>query len=208
MTLYDEKPNDTLKESESKWKENELRNTLSKTPESKEQFLSVSGREIDRLYIPEPKTDFDYLDDYLAYYRVHEDNESKNTKEEIKLMKETRKILDDDSIKITSTAVRVPIEKCHGESINLEFYNEFDLEDIIETLGGSPGLKVMDDINNNLYPMPIEAANNDEVYVGRIRRDHSVENGLNLWIVSDNLRKGAATNTIQIAETLIEKGLL
>ena len=130
------------------------------------------------------------------------------TKEEIKLMKETRKILDDDSIKITSTAIRVPIEKCHGESINLEFYNEFDLGDIIETLGGSPGLKVMDDINNNLYPMPIEAANNDEVYVGRIRRDHSVENGLNLWIVSDNLRKGAATNTIQIAETLIERGLL
>ena len=130
------------------------------------------------------------------------------TKEEIKLMKETRKILDDDSIKITSTAIRVPIEKCHGESINLEFYNEFDLEDVIETLGGSPGLKVMDDINNNLYPMPIEAANNDEVYVGRIRRDYSVENGLNLWIVSDNLRKGAATNTIQIAETLIERGLL
>ena len=130
------------------------------------------------------------------------------TKEEIKLMKETRKILDDDSIKITSTAVRVPIEKCHGESINLEFYNEFDLEDIFETLRSSPGLKVMDDVNNNLYPMPIEAANNDEVYVGRIRRDHSVENGLNLWIVSDNLRKGAATNTIQIAETLIEKGLL
>ena len=130
------------------------------------------------------------------------------TKEEIKLMKETRKILDDDSIKITSTAVRVPIEKCHGESINLEFYNKFDLEDILETLRDSSGLKVMDDVNNNLYPMPIEAANNDEVYVGRIRRDHSVENGLNLWIVSDNLRKGAATNTIQIAETLIEKGLL
>ena len=104
--------------------------------------------------------------------------------------------------------VRVPIEKCHGESINLEFYNEFEFEDILETLRSSPGLKVMDDINNNLYPMPIEAANNDEVYVGRIRRDHSVENGLNLWIVSDNLRKGAATNTIQIAETLIEKGLL
>jgi len=130
------------------------------------------------------------------------------TKEEIKLMRETRKILDDDSIKITSTAVRVPIEKCHGESINLEFYNEFELEDILETLKSSPGLKVMDDVNNNLYPMPIEAANNDEVYVGRIRRDHSVENGLNLWIVSDNLRKGAATNTIQIAETLIEKGLI
>ncbi len=130
------------------------------------------------------------------------------TKEEIKLINETRKILNDDSIKITSTAVRVPIEKCHGESINLEFHNEFQLADVLETLNSSPGLKVVDDINNNLYPMPIDAANNDEVYVGRIRRDNSVENGLNLWIVSDNLRKGAATNTIQIAEALIKKGLL
>ena len=130
------------------------------------------------------------------------------TKEEIKLINETRKILNDDSIKITATAVRVPIEKCHGESINLEFHNEFQLADVLETLNSSPGLKVVDDINNNLYPMPIDAANNDEVYVGRIRRDNSVENGLNLWIVSDNLRKGAATNTIQIAEALIKKGLL
>ncbi len=130
------------------------------------------------------------------------------TKEEIKLINETRKILNDNSIKITSTAVRVPIEKCHGESINLEFHNEFQLADVLETLNSSPGLKVVDDINNNLYPMPIDAANNDEVYVGRIRRDNSVENGLNLWIVSDNLRKGAATNTIQIAEALIKKGLL
>ena len=130
------------------------------------------------------------------------------TKEEIKLINETRKILNDDSIKITATAVRVPIEKCHGESINLEFHNEFQLADVLETLNSSPGLKVVDDINNNLYPMPIDAANNDEVYVGRIRRDNSVENGLNLWIVSDTLRKGAATNTIQIAEALIKKGLL
>ncbi len=130
------------------------------------------------------------------------------TKEEIKLMNETRKILNDSSIKITSTAVRVPIEKCHGESINLEFHNKYELDDILETLNSSPGVKVIDDINNNLYPMPIDAANNDEVYVGRIRRDNSVENGLNLWIVSDNLRKGAATNTIQIAEALIKKGLL
>tara|TARA_Y100000590_G_scaffold261009_1_gene293069 strand:- start:1179 stop:2168 length:990 start_codon:yes stop_codon:yes gene_type:complete len=130
------------------------------------------------------------------------------TKEEIKLINETRKILNDDSIKITSTAVRVPIEKCHGESINLEFHNEFQLADVLETLNSSPGLKVVDDINNNLYPMPIDAANNDEVYVGRIRRDNSVENGLNLWVVSDNLRKGAATNTIQIAEALIKKGLV
>ena len=178
-------------------------------------YQSVSGTGKDALDQLNKETSGDFTEQVYPY-QIYQNllphcdvfEEDGYTKEEIKLMKETRKILDDDSIKITSTAVRVPIEKCHGESINLEFYNEFDLEDIIETLGGSPGLKVMDDINNNLYPMPIEAANNDEVYVGRIRRDHSVENGLNLWIVSDNLRKGAATNTIQIAETLIEKGLL
>ena len=178
-------------------------------------YQSVSGTGKDALDQLNKETNEDFTEKVYPY-QIYQNllphcdvfEEDGYTKEEIKLMKETRKILDDDSIKITSTAVRVPIEKCHGESINLEFYNEFDLEDIIETLGGSPGLKVMDDINNNLYPMPIEAANNDEVYVGRIRRDHSVENGLNLWIVSDNLRKGAATNTIQIAETLIEKGLL
>ena len=178
-------------------------------------YQSVSGTGKDAVDQLNKETNEDFTEKVYPY-QIYQNllphcdvfEEDGYTKEEIKLMKETRKILDDDSIKITSTAIRVPIEKCHGESINLEFYNEFDLEDIIETLGASPGLKVMDDINNNLYPMPIEAANNDEVYVGRIRRDHSVENGLNLWIVSDNLRKGAATNTIQIAETLIEKGLL
>ena len=130
------------------------------------------------------------------------------TKEEIKLINETRKILNDDSIKITSTAVRVPIEKCHGESINLEFHNEFKIEDVVKVLSSSPGIKVVDDVNNNRYPMPIDAANQDDVYVGRIRKDESVENGLNLWIVADNLRKGAATNTIQIAEALIENNLV
>ena len=178
-------------------------------------YQSVSGTGKDAVDQLNKETNEDFTEKVYPY-QIYQNllphcdifEEDGYTKEEIKLMKETRKILDDDSIKITSTAVRVPIEKCHGESINLEFYNEFHLEDIIKTLGGSPGVKVMDDINNNLYPMPIEAANNDEVYVGRIRRDHSVENGLNLWIVSDNLRKGAATNTIQIAETLIEKGLL
>ena len=178
-------------------------------------YQSVSGTGKDALNQLNKETNEDFTEKVYPY-QIYQNllphcdvfEEDGYTKEEIKLMKETRKILDDDSIKITSTAVRVPIEKCHGESINLEFYNEFDLEDILETLRSSPGLKVMDDVNNNLYPMPIEAANNDEVYVGRIRRDHSVENGLNLWIVSDNLRKGAATNTIQIAETLIEKGLL
>ena len=102
----------------------------------------------------------------------------------------------------------MPIEKCHGESINLEFHNQFEIEDVLEVLNSSPGLKVIDDVKKNLYPMPIDAANHDEVYVGRIRRDESVENGLNLWVVSDNLRKGAATNTIQIAETLIENNLI
>ena len=178
-------------------------------------YQSVSGTGKDAVDQLNKETNEDFTEKVYPY-QIYQNllphcdvfEEDGYTKEEIKLMKETRKILDDDSIKITSTAVRVPIEKCHGESINLEFYNEFDLEDILETLRSSPGLQVMDDVNNNLYPMPIEAANNDEVYVGRIRRDHSVENGLNLWIVSDNLRKGAATNTIQIAETLIEKGLL
>ena len=90
----------------------------------------------------------------------------------------------------------------------MEFHNKFEIQDVVEVLECSPGLKVIDNVNNNLYPMPVHAANKDEVYVGRIRRDNSVENGLNLWIVADNLRKGAATNTIQIAETLLEKTLL
>jgi aspartate-semialdehyde dehydrogenase len=126
------------------------------------------------------------------------------TKEENKLINETRKILNDNSIQITSTAVRVPIEICHGESINIEFEKEFEIEDVFEILSHSPGLVVEDDPDNNKYPMPINSANKDEVFVGRIRRDFSIKSGINLWIVADNLRKGAATNTIQIAEKLIE----
>ena len=126
------------------------------------------------------------------------------TKEENKLINETRKILNDNSIQITSTAVRVPIEICHGESVNIEFEKDFEIEDIFEILGDSPGLVVEDDPDNNKYPMPINSANKDEVFVGRIRRDFSIKSGINLWIVADNLRKGAATNTIQIAEKLIE----
>jgi len=126
------------------------------------------------------------------------------TKEENKLINETRKILNDNSIQITSTAVRVPIEICHGESVNIEFDKDFEIEDVFEILGDSPGLVVEDDPGNNKYPMPINSANKDEVFVGRIRRDFSIKSGINLWIVADNLRKGAATNTIQIAEKLIE----
>ena len=130
------------------------------------------------------------------------------TKEENKLINETRKILSDDSIQITSTAVRVPIEICHGESVNIEFENQFKLDQVFEILKKSPGLIVEDDPANNIYPMPINSANKDEVFVGRIRRDFSIESGLNIWVVADNLRKGAATNTIQIAEKLIEMKII
>jgi aspartate-semialdehyde dehydrogenase len=112
--------------------------------------------------------------------------------------------LNDNSIQITSTAVRVPIETCHGESVNIEFEKEFQINHVFKILRDAPGLIVEDDPDNNKYPMPINSANKDEVFVGRIRRDFSIKSGLNLWIVADNLRKGAATNTIQIAEKLIE----
>ena len=130
------------------------------------------------------------------------------TKEENKLINETRKILSDNSIQITSTAVRVPIEICHGESVNIEFENQFELDNVFEILKNSPGLVVEDDPINNLYPMPINSANKDDVLVGRIRRDFSIKSGLNIWVVADNLRKGAATNTIQIAEKLIEMKII
>jgi len=130
------------------------------------------------------------------------------TKEENKLINETRKNLSDDSIQITSTAVRVPIEICHGESVNIEFENQFDLDQVFEILKNSPGVIVQDDPANNLYPMPINSIDKDEVFVGRIRRDYSIESGLNVWVVADNLRKGAATNTIQIAEKLIEMKII
>ena len=130
------------------------------------------------------------------------------TKEENKLINETRKILNDNSIQITSTAVRVPIEICHGESVNIEFEDNFKLEEVLSILRSSPGLIVEDEPDRNIYPMPINASNKDEVFVGRIRRDFSIKSGLNLWIVADNLRKGAATNTIQIAEKLIEMNLV
>ena len=127
------------------------------------------------------------------------------TKEEMKMIEETKKILNDDSIKITATTVRVPVRHGHSVSANIELEKSFDLEDIFELFRNSKGIKVLDDINNNLYPMPIIAEGTDKVYVGRIRRDYSIENGLNIWIVADNSRKGAATNTIQIAELLLNK---
>jgi aspartate-semialdehyde dehydrogenase len=130
------------------------------------------------------------------------------TKEEMKMVNETRKIMRDDSIRVTSTTVRVPVVGGHSEAVNVEFSNDFDLMEVRNILQKSPGVIVTDDIANQLYPMPMDAHERDEVFVGRLRRDESQPNTLNMWIVSDNLRKGAATNAIQIAEYLMQKGLL
>lgn len=126
------------------------------------------------------------------------------TKEEMKMVNETRKILGDDSLKITATTVRVPVFNSHSESINVEFNKPFELNELIEVLRNAPGIIVEDDVSNNIYPMPINATGHDETYVGRIRRDESVENGVNLWVVADNIRKGAASNAVQIAKKFIE----
>ena len=178
-------------------------------------YQSVSGtgkNAIDQLYSerndtkPEKVYPYSIDQNLLPHCDVFE--EGGYTKEENKLINETRKILNDNSIQITSTAVRVPIEICHGESVNIEFEDDFKLEEVFSILRSSPGLIVEDDLDKNIYPMPIIASNKDEVFVGRIRRDFSIKSGLNLWIVADNLRKGAATNTIQIAEKLIEMNLI
>ena len=178
-------------------------------------YQSVSGtgkNAIDQLYSerndskPEKVYPYSIDQNLLPHCDVFE--EGGYTKEENKLINETRKILNDNSIQITSTAVRVPIEICHGESVNIEFEEDFKLEEVFSILRSSPGLIVEDDPDKNIYPMPINASNKDEVFVGRIRRDFSIKSGLNLWIVADNLRKGAATNTIQIAEKLIEMNLV
>lgn len=130
------------------------------------------------------------------------------TKEEMKMVNETRKIMRDDSIRLTSTTVRIPVMGGHSEAVNVEFEKEFDIKDIFKILGSTKGIIVQDDISTQLYPMPMTAHNRDEVFVGRIRRDESQDKTLNLWIVSDNLRKGAATNAVQIAEYLLEKKLV
>jgi aspartate-semialdehyde dehydrogenase len=134
--------------------------------------------------------------------------ENDYTKEEMKLVYETHKILGDSSIGITATAIRIPVVGGHSESVNLEFEKPYTLDEIRRLLEQTPGVVVLDNPEKNAYPMPIHAEGKDEVFVGRIRRDESVENAVNLWIVADNLRKGAATNTIQIAEYLIQHQLV
>ncbi len=130
------------------------------------------------------------------------------TKEEMKMVNETRKILNDQTIGITSTTVRIPTIGGHSEAVNVEFEKDYDLKDVRKILESAPGVVVQDDVKNNVYPMPIYSHGKDDVFVGRLRRDESQPNTLNMWIVSDNLRKGAATNAIQIAEFLMEKSLV
>jgi aspartate-semialdehyde dehydrogenase len=130
------------------------------------------------------------------------------TKEEMKLVRETKKILSDNSINVTATAVRVPIVGGHSEAVNVEFSHDFDVKEVRSILENTAGVVVQDSTDNFSYPMPIYAEGKDEVFVGRIRRDESQENALNMWIVADNLRKGAATNTVQIAEYLVANHLV
>ena len=130
------------------------------------------------------------------------------TKEEMKMINETMKILNDYDLKITATTVRVPVVNGHSESINVEFEKDFDIEELKALLANSQGLELVDDIENNVYPTAFELSGRDEVFVGRVRRDFSVDNGINMWVVADNIRKGAATNAVQIAELLLKYDLV
>jgi aspartate-semialdehyde dehydrogenase len=179
-------------------------------------YQSVSGtgkKAVDQLFnersgvIGGPMA-YKYQIDLNAIPQIDVFLENGYSKEEMKMVNETKKIMRDDNILVTATTVRIPVIGGHSESVNVEFENEFYVKDVIETLKNSPGVIVLDDLSQQLYPMPLWAHEKDEVFVGRIRRDETRPNTLNLWIVSDNLRKGAATNAVQIAEYLVEKKLL
>ena len=152
--------------------------------------------------LPPKKFPYPIFNNCLPHIDVFTENGY--TKEEMKMINETRKILGKSDLKITATTVRVPVINSHSESINVEFENDFDLNELKDLLKNSPGIILEDDIKNNIYPLATNATGHDEVYVGRIRRDYSVPFGINMWVVSDNIRKGAATNAIQIVEKLIE----
>ena len=159
------------------------------------------GREPDPMIYPYPidQNILPHIDTFL---------ENGYTKEEMKMVNETKKILRDQSIEVTATTVRVPVQGGHSESINVETHKPFEINRIRELMASEPGVIVQDDPANNVYPMPLYAWGKDEVFVGRIRRDFTIVNGFNFWCVSDNIRKGAATNAVQIALLLIQKGLL
>ncbi|MEG1254758.1 aspartate-semialdehyde dehydrogenase [Clostridium sp.] len=157
-------------------------------------------------YVPPKK--FQYPISYNVIPQIDVFLDNGYTKEEMKMINETQKILHNNKLKITATTVRVPVFHGHSESINLELEKEFELNDIFTLFNDFSGITVMDDIKNNIYPMPIDIEGNDDVYIGRIRRDFSLDNGLNIWVVADNIRKGAALNAVQIAEVFVEKNLI
>ena len=155
-----------------------------------------------------PSTNFPHQIAFNALPHIDVFLENGYTKEEEKMINETKKILNLPDLKVTATCVRIPVKFGHGVSVNFELERPFELEDVVKAFEEKEGVIVQNDGKNKVYPMPITAQDTDEVYVGRIRRDDTVDNGLNLWVVADNIRKGAATNTIQIAETLIKEGAL
>ncbi len=169
-------------------------------------YQSVSGSGVNGLKdLEEGNVEFyPYQIQYNAIPHIDDFLENGYTKEEMKMIDETKKILHDDNIKVTATTVRVPVKYAHSVSINVELEKPFVLDEIYELLADYPGITVEDDVSNKVYPMPIRAEGKDEVFVGRIRRDFTVENGLNMWVVADNIRKGAATNAVQIAEAIIK----
>jgi aspartate-semialdehyde dehydrogenase len=178
------------------------------------QSVTGTGKDAVQQMMEERKGIFDGIQVYphridmnaLPHIDVFMDNDY--TKEEMKMLNETRKILEDQAIGVTATAVRIPAIGGHSEAVNAEFYRDFNLDEVREILENTPGVIVQDDVKNNVYPMPINSQGRDEVFVGRIRRDDSQPRTLNMWIVADNLRKGAATNAVQIAEFLMEKSLV
>ena len=173
------------------------------------QAVSGSGvggiEDLDNTIKGEKNKKYPYKIAYNCLPHIDNFMEDGYTKEEIKMIEETRKILNDYDLRITATTVRVPVKYGHSISINVEFEKEFKLEDVFDLFNNAEGIVLQDDVKNNIYPMAINCEGEDEVFVGRIRRDYSVESGLNLWVVADNIRKGAATNTVQIAEILVKE---
>jgi len=178
-------------------------------------YQSITGTGVKA--VQQLENEYNNIDGDMAYpHPIHKNviphcdsfEENGYTKEEMKLVRETQKILDDNTIAVTATAVRIPVVGGHSEAVNIEFENDFEVSEIRELLSKTDGVEVQDNLAANSYPMPIYAEGKDAVFVGRIRRDFSQPKTLNMWIVSDNLRKGAATNAVQIAERLIKNGLL
>lgn len=178
-------------------------------------YQSVTGTGVKA--VKQLENEYAGIEGEMAYkYPIHRNaipqidvfEENGYTKEEMKMTKETKKILSDDSIKVTATTVRIPTVGGHSEAVNVEFSNDFDVKEVRSILENTPGITIQDDLEAFSYPMPLYAEGKDDVFVGRIRRDESQDNTLNMWIVADNLRKGAATNAVQIAEYLVANGLV